>query len=169
MPYPYNGRNYDPDAHGPRRLPPVGNYRVTISGAEEKRSQSSGNMMMALTVEIIEGEYAGCRMWDYVPYDDNAAQKFGRILDSCGMDPTADAEIAPSDLIGRTGMVKVRHELYKDEERAKLHFWIGRDEAVTIAPEAKAATPAAAAAPGEHTYTAADEPPTEAEMDDIPF
>jgi len=161
MPYEYDGTKYDPSAHGKRRVPPVGNYHVTITGAEEQVSKG-GNEMMALTLEIVEGDYAGTKLWHYIVYDDMAISKFGSMLDSLGMDSGAEARIDGRLLLNRSGTVKLKHELYREEEKAAVHYWISDPDAVQ-AP-VKSTPPATES---EHQYGPDDEPP--AEDDEPPF
>lgn len=119
-PYQYPGsENLPKDAYGPV---PEGEYAVIIEHAREKQSKT-GKDMMELECVIQGPTRAGAHLWDYIVYDDRAARKFRAILRSCGL-PEFAREITPELLEGCTGTVRVKHELYNGERRAKLHYWI---------------------------------------------
>lgn len=120
MPYAYNGHEYQP---GSFEVLPAGEYSVTINSAEERQSKA-GNEMMEIAVQVSAGQHAGRKLWYYIVYDDYALNKFGSLLSSLGMDFSAEMQIRPSDLIGKSGTVKVRHRLDdKGAERAEIHYW----------------------------------------------
>jgi hypothetical protein len=120
MPYPYNPPAGD---NKPQFGPlPVGEYDVIIEHAVEKTS-SSGREMMELTCVVQGPERAGAKLWDYIVYNEHADRKFRDILRSCGL-PDLMQDITPELFEGATGRVKVKHELYQGERKAKIHYWI---------------------------------------------
>ena len=123
MPYPYNPATVPPSTYS---AIPEGEYDVIIEHAEEKRSKA-GNEMMELTCVVQGPERAGAKLWDYIVYDDKAARKFRDILRSCGL-PDLMQDITPSLFEGACGRVKVKHELYQGERKAKLHYWIEAEQ-----------------------------------------
>ena len=153
MPYPYNPATVPASSYTPI---PEGEYDVIIEHAEEQRSKSSGKEMMKLSVSILDGNHAGRKLWDYIVYDDNAARKFRDILRSCGL-PDLMQDITPELFEGAAGRVKVKHELYQGERKAKLHYWI----------EAESGDAAEDDSDMPPTPTASDEPPIDEA--DLPF
>ena len=153
MPYPYTPPTDDRTTFGPL---PEGEYAVIIEHAEEKRSKSSGKEMMELVCVVQGPTRAGAKLWDYIVYDDHAARKFRDILRSCGL-PPYPKEITPDMLEGCSGLVKVKHELYQGERKAKLHYWI----------EAESGDAAEDDPDMPPTPTASDEPPIDEA--DLPF
>jgi len=153
MPYPYNPANVPASSYTPI---PEGEYDVIIEHAEEQRSKASGKEMMKLSVSILYGNHAGRKLWDYIVYDDNAARKFRDILRSCGL-PDLMQDITQELFEGAAGRVKVKHELYQGERKAKLHYWI----------EAESGDAAEDDPDMPPTPTASDEPPIDEA--DLPF
>ena len=154
MPYPYTPPTGDDrPVFGPL---PEGEYAVIIEHAEEKRSKSSGKEMMELVCVVQGPTRAGAKLWDYIVYDDHAARKFRDILRSCGL-PPYPKEITPDMLEGCSGLVKVKHELYQGERKAKLHYWIEAEQE----PEPASDTPP--------PPSADEEPAPSVYEDKIPF
>lgn len=129
-PYQYPGSEKVKDEYSPV---PEGEYAVIIEHAVEKRSKA-GKDMMELECVIQGPTRSGAHLWDYIVYDDRAARKFRGILRSCGL-PEFQQEITPELLEGCTGTVRVKHELYQGERKAKLHYWIEDKPETEAAPE----------------------------------
>ena len=129
MTYTYNPNDYDPERSF--AIPEIGPTRVKIVEAKEKTSHS-GNEMMELTLEILEGIAKGSKLWDYVVYNQYAGAKFGSILHSCGKDPTVKRNISTSLLIGLEGVVEVKHETYEGNKRAKVNYWRRPEEGTEL-------------------------------------
>lgn len=110
---------------------PIGDYRVRIAEAEEKKS-SKGNDMIQLTLEV-SGYNSTVRY--YLPLmSDNTAitnQKLGEIFNSFGI---ANKTMNIKEWVGKVGACRIKHELYNDEERAKVGYFIKRDKQETLPP-----------------------------------
>ncbi len=136
---------------------PVGDYRARISEVEEK-TFSSGNQGYEITMEI---NGYNSRMWFYLVLDaSNPAQtnqRIGDFFNSFGI--TNPAMGTGKQWIGSVGAVRVKHELYKGENRAKISYCIARNRQDKL-PAWKNAGNGAPAAPA---YEQIDIP------EDLPF
>ena len=142
MPYKWKKDDYDPDQTF--QIPPIGDVKVRITEDTKERLSSSGNEMMEIVCEVIEGPGKGSKLWDYVVFNDYAPDRFGKIMDSCGIPTNADRMISPAVLIGKVGIVHVRHEVFEGQKRAKVAWWVRPRDAQT-----------------SHVPHDADEPPIE--------
>jgi hypothetical protein len=107
MAYDYAGDDYNEDMEF--SVISVGEHKVTCEEATEKQS-SAGNDMMELVFRVEDGEGAGGLLWHYIVYNQYAAQNFGRLMESMGMDPTVDRRITPELFLGKSAVVMVKHE-----------------------------------------------------------
>lgn len=104
---------------------PVGDYRARIAEVEEK-TFSSGNQGYEITMEI---NGYNSRMWFYLVLDaSNPArtnQRIGDFFNSFGI--TNPAMGTGKQWVGSVGAVRVKHELYEGENRAKIAYCIARN------------------------------------------
>jgi len=121
MPYPYT----PPAGDGRMTFAPLpeGEYEVRIDHAVEQVSKSSSKPMMVLELSVSDGAHRGARLWYYIPYDDSAADRFRKVLRSIGV-PDVCQDLTEELFEGEVGRVKVKHELYQGERKAKVHYWI---------------------------------------------
>lgn len=102
---------------------PVGDFRVRIANAEEKKSQN-GNDMVVLTLDV-SGHSSS--LWYYLVFmPDNPQmtnQKLGQIFDSFGITP-GDMNI--KNWLGKVGGARVKHEKYNGEDTAKVAYFLSR-------------------------------------------
>lgn len=121
---------------------PVGDYRARIAEVEEK-TFSSGNQGYEITMEI---NGYNSRMWFYLVLDaSNLArtnQRIGDFFNSFGI--TNPAMGTGKQWVGSVGAVRVKHELYEGENRAKIAYCIARNRQDKL-PAWKNAAPATAA------------------------
>lgn len=64
-------------------LPPVGAYRFRVTGMQEKVS-AAGNPMIVWTVEIINGDFAGTEIDDYMVITQKALWRICAFVMACG-------------------------------------------------------------------------------------
>lgn len=118
---------FDPSQYSEKNFEiiPVGDYRARIEDVVEKKF-SSGNEGYEITL-VING-YSS-RMWFYLVLDkSNPAQtnqRIGEFFDSFGI--TNRSMGTGKQWIGSVGAVRVKHEAYKGENRAKVAYVIGRN------------------------------------------
>lgn len=104
---------------------PVGDYRARIEDVVEKKF-SSGNEGYEITLAI--NGYSS-RMWFYLVLDkSNTAQtnqRIGDFFNSFGITGTAMG--TGKQWIGSVGAVRVKHEPYNGENRAKIAYCIAKN------------------------------------------
>lgn len=134
MPYRYDSTDYDPNESG-YELISVGEHRVVCEEASE-RTSSSGNQMMELVFKVLDGVGKGGLLWYYIVYNQWAAQNFGRMMESMGMDPTLDRQITPDLFMGKTGTVMVKHE-HSDAygTQAKIRYFVSNPTPPDLSPD----------------------------------
>ena len=125
----YDPGRYDPDAAGGIEPPAAGSEvkcRILKEGTEYTESKSSGNPMLVVKMVVEEGqEGAGFHFWHYIVLNNEYVdQKIGALLDSCGLPTKTKQVITPMRLAGRICKVRVKHEEYKGESKAKIAWLI---------------------------------------------
>ena len=121
---------------------PAGDHRVRISEVIEK-TFSSGNEGFEITLDV-SGHNS--KLWFYLVLDASDSkktnQRIGSFFDSFGI---ADVNLANYRAwTGKVGAVRVKHEEYMGETKAKIAYCISRSKQDKL-PEAKFS----AAAPGD--------------------
>lgn len=106
-------------------LIPIGNHRCRIAEVEETKSKS-GNDMIKITLDV---SGYNSTLWYYLVFmPDNAKmtnQKLGELWDSFGI---KQGDMNFKSWVGKVGACRVKHELYEDENQARLHYFIKRDK-----------------------------------------
>lgn len=119
--------NYDPSQYQEKsfEIIPVGDYRARIADVTEK-TFSSGNQGYEITLDI---NGYNSKMWFYLVLDpSNVAQtnqRIGDFFNSFGI--TNPAMGTGKQWIGAVGAVRVKHDLYNGENRAKVAYCIARN------------------------------------------
>lgn len=117
---------YDPSQYEEKNFEiiPVGDYRARINDVVEK-TFSSGSQGYEITLDI--NGYSS-KMWFYLVLNaDNPAQtnqRIGDFFNSFGITNTALG--TGKQWIGAVGAVRVKHEPYNGENRAKVAYCINR-------------------------------------------
>jgi hypothetical protein len=133
----YSEKNFD--------IIPVGDYRARIEEVVERSAAngnafSSGNEGYEITMAI---NGFSSRMWFYLVLDkSNPAktnQNIGDFFNSFGI--TSHAMGTGKQWVGNVGAVRVKHEAYKGENRAKIAYCIARNRQEKLAPWKNAGTP----------------------------
>lgn len=104
---------------------PVGDHRVRIANAEEKKSQN-GNDMIVLTLDV--SGHSGS-LWFYLVFMPNnpqiTNQRLGQIFDSFGIAP---GNMNIETWKGKVGGCRVKHEQYNGETSAKVNYFLSRSK-----------------------------------------
>ena len=118
---------YDPSQYEEKNFEiiPVGDYRARISDVVEK-TFNSGNAGYEITLEI---NGYNSKMWLYLVLDANnpaqTNQRIGDFFNSFGIKSPAMG--TGKQWIGAVGAVRVKHEPYNGENRAKVAYVISRN------------------------------------------
>lgn len=118
---------YDPSQYKENNFDiiPVGDYRARIADVAEK-TFSSGKQGYEITLDI---NGYNSKMWFYLVLDpSNVAQtnqRIGDFFNSFGI--TNPAMGSGKQWIGAVGAVRVKHEPYNGENRAKIAYCISRN------------------------------------------
>lgn len=102
----------------------IARVRIIPDGTEKSQS-NAGNPMLIINAEIISEKAKGYRMFDYIV--DNAdwtEKRLGKLLLSLGFDISNDYDVTPSLIIGREGLVRIKHDSFDGETRAKIAYWL---------------------------------------------
>ena len=114
------------------QLIPVGDHRVRITDVMEKRF-NSGNEGFEITLEV---SGYGSKLWYLLVLDrSNPAQtnqRIGEFFNSFGI--THPALGTGKQWIGSVGAVRVKHEEYQGNTRAKVAFCISRSNQEKLPP-----------------------------------
>lgn len=138
---------FDPSQYSEKNFEiiPVGDYRARIEDVVEKKF-SSGNEGYEITLAI--NGYSS-RMWFYLVLDkSNVAQtnqRIGDFFNSFGI--TNPAMGTGKQWVGSVGAVRVKHEAYNGENRAKIAYCIARNRQEKLAPWKNGGATVAQAAP----------------------
>lgn len=125
---------FDPSQYSEKNFEtvPEGDYRARIEDVVEK-TFNSGNQGYEITLAI--NGYSS-RMWFYLVLDpSNVArtnQRIGDFFNSFGI--TSPAMGTGKQWIGTVGAVRVKHEQYNGENRAKVAYCIARARQEKLAP-----------------------------------
>lgn len=139
--------NYDPSQYEEKNFEiiPVGDYRARISDVVVK-TFNSGNNGYEITLDI---NGYNSKMWFYLVLDaSNPAQtnqRIGDFFNSFGI--TNPAMGTGKQWIGTVGAVRVKHEQYNGENRAKVAYCIARNRQEKLAPWKNTTATAAPTAP----------------------
>lgn len=119
--------NYDPSQYQEKNFEiiPVGDYRARISDVVVK-SFSTGNQGYEITLDI---NGYNSKMWFYLVLDSSNVsqtnQRIGDFFNSFGI--TNPAMGTGKQWVGAVGAVRVKHEQYNGENRAKVAYCIARN------------------------------------------
>ena len=108
------------DEETPVTLIGPGSYTVTITDATEGQS-SKGTPCIELDMEIMEGEYKGRGLKDWVYVTDAALWRVKQLLSAAQFPfPEGEFDFDPSVLIGRKVNLDVRHEVYNGNVKTRV-------------------------------------------------
>lgn len=115
-------------------LLPKAIYDVVLEELEYKLSQSSNQPMWVMTLVVTDGDYINRKLWHNMSFSPGALPgtkaALARIAPEFAQGAINPKKIADTGkLIGKTFRVKVKHEAYQGEDRAKVaSFLPGKGE-----------------------------------------
>ena len=148
---------YDPSQYKESdfQIIPVGDYRARIADVTEKKF-SSGNEGYEITLEI---NGYNSKLWFYLVLDSSdpakTNQRIGDFFNSFGINSPAMG--SGKQWIGTVGAVRVKHEEYNGENRAKVAYCLARSRQDKLAPWKNVGS--APAAPANDTVEIPDDLP----------
>lgn len=111
---------------------PVGNIRVRIVDMKEEKSQA-GNDMWKFTFKP-SGGYSNV-FW-YLVFDASNPSmtntNLSKLWNSFGLPGVPTTAVTPQFFINALGAVRIKHELYQGETKAKVHYLIDRDKQIDV-------------------------------------
>lgn len=125
---------FDPSQYSEKNFEiiPVGDYRARITDVIEK-TFSSGNQGYEITFEI-NGYNA--KQWSYLVLDPSnptqTNQRIGEFFNAFGI--TSPAMGTGKQWIGCMGALRIKHEDYNGEKRAKVAYYIAKSRQDKLAP-----------------------------------
>lgn len=117
----FNAQEYSPNSYAPI---PAGDYRARINDVVEKNF-SSGNAGFEITLDVSGYD---SKLWFYLVLDPSDTkktnQRIGTFFESFGI---GDFDLSHyRTWLGKVGGVRVKHEEYNGEQKAKVAFCLSR-------------------------------------------
>lgn len=112
----------DVESSGGFETPPPGLYKAKLAECNLKESKS-GNEMLECIYELIAGDYKGSRVWDYVVLNEASEWKLRQFLEAVGKvagKRGAKGSFDPDEFEDAEVQVRLKHETYNDEPRARV-------------------------------------------------
>jgi hypothetical protein len=98
---------------------PEGDYLVEIEEVKEKES-NSGNQMLQMKFNVVEGEYEGRKIFDNYVLTQKALWKLKNLFVALEKDVSGIAEFDPKDLEGMKFLATVTIEEYQGNENNRI-------------------------------------------------
>jgi hypothetical protein len=97
------------------------------AGTKITNSKKSNRKMLQVHTRVCKNQIGeGCWIIDYILLDSEyTSTRIGQMLDSLGFNADESRNLNPHDLCGLRGYVRVKHEEYEGETRARVDRWIG--------------------------------------------
>lgn len=92
---------------------PDGEYRCRVAEVEETATQM-GDDMWNVELEVVEGEYAGRRIFDRLVFSDSALKRVKLVCRELGIDVSGEVDLVPETIRGRDCIVTVVTEEYEN-------------------------------------------------------
>ena len=111
---------------------PAGDYTVEIEKVEN-RTAKSGNEMLSLTFNVMEGEYEGRKIFDLYVLTEKALWKLKDLLVAVGVDTEGMVDLDIDDLVGEVFVANVEIQEspgYDPQNRIKRHKPLGEDQVI---------------------------------------
>ena len=93
--------------------PPPGDYTVRVADASEGTS-SGGHPQIELTSVVVDGEYEGAEVYDWIVAIESTKGKVRQLVDAFNVE-VVDGELEIAKLIGRCAIVAMRNEPKRDD------------------------------------------------------
>ena len=95
-------------------LIPEGSYTCKVTDVEEKTS-SNDNEMWNVTWEVLDGEFAGRKVFDRVMFTEKSLPRCKLMCAALGMDMRGRVNLTPELLLGRSCILHVEEDEYEDK------------------------------------------------------
>lgn len=103
---------------------PRGVYNVIVDDAEFKISQTGGNPMISLTLQVEDGEYADRKLFTHVVFSPKAMGMAKRAIARLGLSHLLEGPFNPEDIvddfIGARAKARVTVEKYEGEDTNRV-------------------------------------------------
>lgn len=112
----------DVESSGGFETPLPGLYKAKLAECNLKESKS-GNEMLECIYELVGGDYKGSRVWDYVVLNEASEWKLRQFLEAVGKvagKRGAKGSFDPDEFEDAEVQVRLKHETYNDEPRARV-------------------------------------------------
>jgi hypothetical protein len=112
----------DVESSGGFETPPPGLYKATLAECNLQESKK-GNEMLECIYELAGGDYKGSRVWDYVVLNEASEWKLRQFLEAVGKvagKRGAKGSFDPDEFEDAEVQVRLKHETYNDEPRARV-------------------------------------------------
>lgn len=111
---------------------PAGDYVVEIEKVEN-RTAKSGNEMLSLTFNVMEGEYEGRKIFDLYVLTEKALWKLKDLLVAVGVDTEGMVDLDVDDLVGEVFVANIEiqeSQGYDPQNRIKQHKPLDEDRVI---------------------------------------
>jgi hypothetical protein len=113
------------DVHDFAPVPP-GKYRCRLTGIEEA-SADDGSEKWRLTFTILDGPFAGRKLFDNLPFSEKGIGRAKLILGRLGYPTSGVKDVQPNDIVNKTCFLTAEIEEYPDatgtpKKRNKIPF-----------------------------------------------
>ncbi len=99
-------------------------YNVVVAEAEYKISQSGGNPMISLQLEVEDGEYKGRKLFTHVVFSPKAMSMAKRTIKRLGLENLLEGPFNPEevadDFIGARARARVDIDKYEGEDTNRV-------------------------------------------------
>ena len=109
------------DAVASDSLVPEGEYLFRVVNAKEWTAKDTGNVSLMLELQVEEGEWKGAEVTTWVSPKFRKGAALRACIDSLLPNISAeDTSVHPDDLVGKTCLASIVHEIYKAELKEKI-------------------------------------------------
>ena len=112
-----------------------GQHVVKVLKVEDTIAQNSGNSMLKITFEVIEGKDKGAKLWDNLVLVEKALWKVKGFLEVIGMAADGKIVLDTEKMVGRVCIADVVLEEYNGVKKAKISDYIKLDNSDTAEEE----------------------------------
>ena len=111
---------------GSYTCPPAGTYACKVVKATEGQT-TKGTAKIDISFEIVEGEFAGCRIYDGFFFTEKAYPRLKTVFNVLGLNAGGKITISEEKLLGKTCMIETEVDEYvdskgQDRQKAKATY-----------------------------------------------
>lgn len=108
---------------------PNGQYVLSVTSVEKKRSESSGNDYLSWEYKVSEGKHKGKKVWDNTSLQPQALWRLRGLFEAMGIDiEDGEIEVDLDDLEGESVGVDIENEKYQGKDKPRIVNFIGVDD-----------------------------------------